>query len=95
VTIGSLNITIPALITAISGLILGIILAFKINMYMGLILLPVILIAAYNVNCAIVGHCTTWAWILTGVYMLYVLMVSVMMLVVSNFAPGVLSPKRV
>jgi hypothetical protein len=68
ITIGSLTISRQSFIIAVSGIIAGIILmivlpgAAKVT---GLFTILVFFMASYNVNCTLVGHCNTWAWILT------------------------------
>ena len=70
ITIGKLKISYPSFIMAISGIVVSIILSFFINIWFGISVLPVFLLAAYNVNCSIVGHCYVWAWILTSLFLL-------------------------
>jgi len=70
VTVGKLKMSLFAFITALCGILLGLITAFKVNLYVGLVLTASFFIAAYNINCVIVGKCNTWAWILLIIYLL-------------------------
>ena len=45
-------------------------------------------VAAYNVNCAIVGKCEFWAWLLTFVYVIYALMVIWVSVATRKTMPG-------
>jgi hypothetical protein len=73
ITVGQLKMTLPAFITAVCGFVAAVVISWKVNIMVGLVVLPSFFIASYNVNCATVGHCTTWAWILTTLYVIYVL----------------------
>lgn len=75
ITIGKLKLTLPSFITAVCGIFVGLVTSIKLNPFMGLVTVLPFLIAAYTVNCTIVGHCTTWAWVLTTLYVVYVLSV--------------------
>ena len=70
INIGKLQVTIPAFITAVCGLILGLVCAFKIHYIFALTIPLTFFIAAYNVNCTVVGHCNLWATILTVLYLI-------------------------
>ena len=71
ILVGKFALTLPAFITAILGLVLGVAISFTMNLWAGLFIVAAFFLAAYNVNCAVVGKCVAWAWVLTGVYMLY------------------------
>ena len=73
VQIGSINVCYPAFVTLLSGLVISLLIAVNGNMWLGLLTLGVFLVTTYNVNCVIVGNCTTWAWVLMCVYIFYVL----------------------
>ena len=83
VKVGGLNMTVQALVTLVSGLIIGIVLACvsSAGVAIGIPLFLAFCVAAYNVNCAIVGHCQVWANVLTCVYAIYaiVCLLSLMM----------------
>lgn len=89
VQIGKLSITLPALVTAICGLVIGgltMILRYKelSNPFVlgGILMIPLVfLYSAYIVNCTIVGHCNTVAVVLSFLYVLYtiILMGAVLM----------------
>jgi len=63
-------ITQQALIISIVGAIAGIFIAMKGMVIPGLIVMFGAFVAAYNANCAVVGHCNIWAWILAIFYSL-------------------------
>ena len=75
ISIGKLNLTLPSFITAVCGIVVGIAASIKLNPFIGLIAVIPFLIAAYTVNCIVVGHCTTWAWVLTVLYVVNVVSV--------------------
>jgi type III secretory pathway component EscU len=73
VSIGQLHITIASLITFCCGIIVALMLLFvgPYGIFMSVYVLLLFLVLAYNVNCAQVGHCNTWAWVLTAIYIFY------------------------
>jgi hypothetical protein len=73
VQIGSINVCYPAFVTLISGLIISLLIAVNGNMWLGLLTLGVFMVTTYNVNCVVVGNCTTWAWVLMSIYVFYAL----------------------
>jgi len=75
ITIGKLKITLPSLIVAVAGLVLAVVASIAVNIWAGLGTALVMFIASFNVNCAVVGHCTTWAWLLTSIYFIYAILV--------------------
>jgi hypothetical protein len=75
ITVGKLKLTLPSFITAVCGIIVGLATSIKINPFVGLAAVVPFLIAAYTVNCTVVGHCTTWAWVLTVLYVVNVAIV--------------------
>lgn len=74
----SKEITLQSKIILVAGIILSITIAIfaprPYNIWIAIYFLFVAMIAAYNVNCAQVGHCYTWAWILTVTYVLSVIL---------------------
>ena len=72
ITVGKLKMTLPAMITVIGGMVVGLITALAIGWLTGIMMIFVFFVAAYNINCATVGHCTTWAWTLTIIYLINV-----------------------
>lgn len=80
VTVGKLQLTLPAAIVAASGFVVAIAMAWLVHPILGIAILPGFFLAAYNVNCVTVGHCTTWAWILTSIYTFYTLLIVVIMI---------------
>ena len=69
-TVGKLKMSLFSFIVAVCGILLGLITSFKVNLWAGLIITASFFIAAYNLNCVIVGKCHIWAWILLIVYLL-------------------------
>ena len=67
ITVGSLKITLPAFINTITALLVGIFLVFKGQAMLGLIIMLTMLVNSYSINCMVVGHCNTWALVLTAV----------------------------
>ena len=91
VTIGKLQMTLPAAIVAVAGFVIAVAVAWLVHPIMGIAVLPGFFIAAYNVNCVTVGHCTTWAWILTSIYAFYT---AILVIVMLSKIPGVLDPSK-
>jgi hypothetical protein len=71
IQIGTLKLTLPSFITAVCGLVIGAIVGVKINLITGLLVVAAAFVQAYTINCIVLGHCTTWAWILSSIYILY------------------------
>lgn len=70
ITIGKLKMSLFSFIVALSGLVIGLISSIKINIVSGLVITLGFFLAAYNLNCVIVGHCRIWAWVLLIVYLI-------------------------
>lgn len=71
----NIKVTRAAFLTLLAGLILSIVIAFTFPVsgpLVGIVVLLVWMLVAYNVNCVQVGHCYKWAWILTIFYLIYV-----------------------
>jgi len=64
--------TLPAAIIAAVGVVSAITMVlYHPGLLMpSLVMLGVFFIAAYNVNCTVVGHCETFAWILTVCFLI-------------------------
>jgi len=62
------KVTQQAFIIFLIGAIAAIFIAFKGYAIPGLVIMAGAFLAAYNSNCAVVGHCNTWAWTLVIVY---------------------------
>jgi hypothetical protein len=75
-----LRVTPQALTVAVSGLLLSFLLSYMAQLAVpwgwavGLLILPLFLLGAYSVNCMVVGDCVVWAWILTALYVVNVLL---------------------
>ena len=86
VVVGNLTISLASVIVLVSAIILSIVLMFA-SPYGFIASLGVLLggtLAAYNVNCAQVGQCHTWAWILTSFYVVYAVFIVAMGLFFKN-----------
>ena len=73
VQIGNIQVCYPAFVTLICGLIISLLIGVNGNIWLGVLTFGVFLLTTYNVNCVVVGNCTTWAWILMCIYIFYVL----------------------
>ena len=73
VKIGSLTLSMQAVVVVACGLVFGLVVGLTYNVVAGLIVILPFFMGAYTVNCTIVGHCTVWAWILTIIYVINVL----------------------
>lgn len=76
VMIGDLKMTRAALITLTMGFLLSFCIAVFIphGILIGLITFFGFIVAAYNVNCSIVGKCNNWAIFLVVIYVIYVIL---------------------
>jgi hypothetical protein len=70
VYIGNIKMTLFSLITVCCGIASGLFLAYKVHPFIGLLMIGSTFVAAYNLNCVIVGHCRVFAWILVTLYVL-------------------------
>jgi hypothetical protein len=68
------KISRAAFYTLFAGVVFAIVISVFIpyGIFIGVYILLVFLLLSYNVNCAQVGHCYVWAWILTFIYVTYV-----------------------
>jgi hypothetical protein len=64
ITVGSLQVTLPAFITAMTGIVLAFASLFTGGKEVGLMFMVLLLLQSYSINCAVVGHCNSWAWFL-------------------------------
>lgn len=73
VQFGQKKITFKAFLTLIAGLILALAVSISLpyGVFLGLYILLIFSLMAYNVNCVQQGHCYFWAWILTVLYLVY------------------------
>ncbi len=73
VDFGKKKITFKAMLTLIAGVILALTVSITLpyGVFLGLYILLIFSIMAYNVNCVQTGHCYFWAWILTVLYLFY------------------------
>lgn len=85
IQIGTLRLTLPSFITAVCGLVIGAIFGLKINIITGLLIVAAAFLQAYTVNCIVIGHCTTWAWILSSIYVLYAVIMIFILLVSMSY----------
>ena len=70
ITVGKLTMALPAFVIAVLGALTGVYSLMKGNSVVGLGLMLFLFVQAYTINCTVVGHCDTWAWALTIVYIL-------------------------
>jgi hypothetical protein len=70
VKIGSLTVSVQAAIVAACGVAVGLLAAYYVNVFVGVLMMIPFFVNAYGINCTIVGHCTIWAWTLCIVYVL-------------------------
>lgn len=72
ITVFGHTVTLPSAITAALGFVLGLALSFmgKAMHVPALLLALTFFVAAYNMNCAVVGKCEAWAWTLFALYAL-------------------------
>jgi hypothetical protein len=77
ITVGGLRMTKGAFITLISGFVLSVFLAFFVprGIYAGPFVFLTFVLAAYNINCAVVGNCKIWALVCTLFWVFYVVLV--------------------
>ena len=71
-----LKVTQQAIIISSIGALAAIFIAFKGFALPGLIVMAGAFLAAYNSNCAVLGHCDIWAWTLVIVYGVNMFLVS-------------------
>ena len=74
--VGKLKMSLFAFIVAICGIFVGLIFSFKVHPLLGIVITGAFFLAAYNINCVIVGKCEIWAWILLIIYLLNTISVS-------------------
>ena len=74
ISFANLRLTRASLVTFLAGFITAVIsMVLKPNLWpVSLYLMLLSIVAAYNQNCAVVGHCNTWALIMFGVFLLTV-----------------------
>jgi uncharacterized membrane protein len=75
IQVGALKMTHQAFIIAVIGALTGIFAGLKGMAVPGLIVMAGAFLAAYNVNCTVVGHCDIWAWTLVVIYAINLFMI--------------------
>ena len=80
--IGALSVALPAFLVAIMGVAGSLIIALAMPRFwpVALLTLASTFLASYNINCAIVGKCVVWAWVLAGVMLFEITMIAVIAL---------------
>jgi len=71
----NLKVTRAAFYTLVAGVVFALVVAFTTPVWgpiVAIVTLLIWMLAAYNVNCVQVGHCYTWGWVLTTVYLVTV-----------------------
>lgn len=86
VQVGSLRITRQALTICIAGILLACVLIFTLGLSPGSVLaaafiLLAIFVAAYSVNCMVVGHCRIWAWFLAVLYVVNLILYTLVLMI--------------
>ena len=61
--------------------ILAIFLPFPFNIFISILVLVFSIMNAYTINCAQVGHCKIWSWILTSIFIVYLSIYSIILLI--------------
>jgi hypothetical protein len=74
VAVGPLKMTQQALVAFVTAIVVGTLLAFKGDATVGLAFMASGFVQAYTINCAVVGHCDAWAWVLSGSVILSVVL---------------------
>ena len=69
VNIGRLQMTMPALLVAILGALVGIGSIFHGKTLEGFVFMFLFFIQSYTINCTVVGNCKMWAWALALMYL--------------------------
>jgi hypothetical protein len=64
ITVGSLKMTLPALVNTITALLVGMFVSYKGQPAVGITAMLTMLVNSYTINCTVVGHCNVWAWTL-------------------------------
>lgn len=75
VLVGNVKMSLFSFIIAGVGILLGLVTSFRVNIFAGLLMTASFFVAAYNLNCVIVGQCKIWAWVLFIVYILQTVLV--------------------
>ena len=74
IRIFGVDVSVAAFATLLAGVVSALALLILVPNMVGVAAAPLVLavacLVAYNVNCAQVGHCHVWAWILTVLYVL-------------------------
>jgi hypothetical protein len=75
INIRGYSVALPAVIIAAVGLFIGVsMIVVTPKLFLaGLSVMASFLIAAYNVNCVVVGSCEMWAWTLFGLFIVALL----------------------
>jgi len=64
ITVGSIKMTLPSFMTLMAGVVLSIVMALRSKWLYSIVLLISFSLTSYTINCTVVGHCTSWAWVL-------------------------------
>lgn len=85
------DVSTPAFVIFVAGLIMGIIIVLiQPSFWMiGLLVVLLFFVAAYNVNCTLVGNCKYWALFLTSFYVSYAILISISLLMNPSMLTGV------
>ncbi len=94
IQLGTLKMTLPSFITAVCGLVIGAVIGIKMHMITGLFVVAAAFLQAYTINCIVLGHCTTWAWILSSIYVLYAAIMIVLLFVSMSYGVPLKSMRK-
>lgn len=80
------DVSTPAFVIFVSGLVVGIIILLISPHWWpaGLGAVFMSFVAAYNVNCSLVGNCKYWALFLTSMFLTFAIVISICLLVQSE-----------
>ena len=79
VQIGKLHITLPALVTAVCGLVIGVLMPLQMRKILSPMAIALyslfttlfVVYISYVINCTVVGHCNILAVVWSSVYFVY------------------------
>jgi hypothetical protein len=70
VTVAGIKMALPAFLTALTGVVVGFLLAYKGHLQLGTYIMVTLLLQSYTVNCQIAGKCNILAWIMMATALL-------------------------
>ena len=96
ISIGKFKITVSAFTTLCVGVVACIVMFFmgKLGMIFSIVILVSSSIAAYNINCAQLGHCSVWAWILVALNAFWVYMFIIRFILMKSTLPTLIKKAK-